>query len=162
MGRNVLTAQSFTEPLGFLYAHGADYLLIVNDEIGKYPAYSTIGSDENYDRRSFIPTYILDQANTQETRNGSLLVYTGGGFPLEKNFAYEDKILPAGSTLIGGFIIPIINDGEKIIFVEPRAALFYQPFLIEARSSALQSVCSVFFCTDDFFFCNFFLVQMFE
>ncbi len=126
MGRNVLTGQTFEEPLGFLFGHNADYLLIISDEIGKYPAYSTIGSDVNYDRRSFIPTFMIDQANSQETRNGTIVVYSGSGFPLEENFIYNGKIFPAGSSIIGGFLITMIQNESKVTFVNPIVALFYQ------------------------------------
>ena len=126
MGRNVLTGQNFTEPLGFLFAHDASYILIVNDEIGKYPAYSTIGSNENYDRRSFIPNYVMDQSSIQETRNGTTIIYKGGGFPLEDNLLYQNKLLPAGSAAVGGFIINIQQKNETILFSNPIAAVFYQ------------------------------------
>ncbi len=126
MGRNVLTGQNFTEPLGFLFSHGADYLLIINDEIGKYPAYSTIGSNENYDRRAFIPTYMLDNSNIQETRNGTIFVYSGGGFPLEENLIYQGELLPGGSSIIGGFIVRINQENSTVNFSNPLAAVFYQ------------------------------------
>ena len=137
MGRNVLTAQSLTEPLGFLFAHSASYLLIVSDEIGKYPAYSTIGSNENYDRRSFIQTYVLDINNIQETRNGTIFVYSGGGFPLEENLIYQNKLLPAGSAVIGGFIVGTNINGENLSFSVPAAAVFYQNQRIDIPLSCL-------------------------
>ncbi len=126
MGRSVLTAQNFTEPLWFLYAHDADYLLIVSDEIGKYPAYSTIGSNENYDRRAFIPSYTMDSSNHQETRNGTLILYSGNGFPLEENFIYQGRLLPAGSAIIGGFILEIKQNGEKVSFSNLTVVIFHQ------------------------------------
>ena len=66
MGRNVLTGHSEQEALDFLYPHNTSYLLMVSDEIGKYPAYSSIGSDENYDRYSWISTFNLDQTQIKK------------------------------------------------------------------------------------------------
>ena len=57
MGRHVLTAQSQEEALEFLYVHETTHYLIISDEIGKYTAYSSIGSNEDYDRYSNGKTY---------------------------------------------------------------------------------------------------------
>ncbi|MEK6842708.1 MAG: hypothetical protein AABX84_02735, partial [Nanoarchaeota archaeon] len=50
MGRLVLTGteQDDREALEFLYTHKGTHLLIDSTEIGKYAAFSNIGSDENY------------------------------------------------------------------------------------------------------------------
>ena len=49
MGRLVLTGDNQDDALEFLYNHNANYLLIDSTDIGKYGAFSSIGSDENYD-----------------------------------------------------------------------------------------------------------------
>ena len=69
MGRNVLTGQNQTESLQFLKAHDANYLLIVYDDIGKFTAFSSIGSDKDYDRYSWMVNFEMDSTQTQETRN---------------------------------------------------------------------------------------------
>ena len=69
MGRLILTGQTEEEGIGYLYAHNVSYLLMVSDEIGKYPAYSSIGSDLNYDRFSSIPSFTFDATNSKETRD---------------------------------------------------------------------------------------------
>jgi len=50
MGRHVLTGPDERTALEFLYAHNTTHLLIDSTEIGKYSAYSSIGSDKDYDR----------------------------------------------------------------------------------------------------------------
>jgi dolichyl-diphosphooligosaccharide--protein glycosyltransferase len=132
MGRHVLTGQSDLEALEFLYAHNVTHLLIISDEIGKYPAFSSIGSDENYDRYSWINTFMLDKKNIQETRNSTIYLYTGGT-PLDDDFIYQDKLFPKNSAGIAGFFIPIENkeitenNQTRIIqgFKQPLAVLIY-------------------------------------
>ena len=108
VGRHVLTAQTDIEALEFLKARNASYLLMVNDEIGKYPAFSSIGSDVNYDRYSWVPTMGLDPARTQETRNETIYTYNGGT-PLDEDFMFNGKIYPAGAAGIAGFTLPVRN-----------------------------------------------------
>jgi len=105
-GRHVLTGQSEKEALEYLKSKDVSHLLIVNDEIGKYPAYSSIGSNVDYDRYSWIVTFGLDESKTQETRNETLYVYTGG-FPLDDDLIYNGKIYPRRSAGIGAVILPI-------------------------------------------------------
>ncbi len=105
MGRKVLTGQTQEEALPFLFSHNVTNLLIVQDEIGKYTAYSSIGSDENYDRFSYITTFNLNSQLTKETRNGTVIFYQGG-FALDENFIYKNDIYPAGQAGIIGIKVP--------------------------------------------------------
>ena len=113
IGRHVLTGQSDTEALQLLKANNATHLLIISDEIGKYPAFSSIGADVNYDRYSWINTFTLNP-DIQEGRNGSILVYQGGT-PLDDDFVYQGRLFPAGSAGIGAFLINIVM-GESNTF----------------------------------------------
>ncbi|MFH1593052.1 MAG: STT3 domain-containing protein [Candidatus Woesearchaeota archaeon] len=125
MGRYVLTGNSTEEALKFLYLHNASYVLIVSDEIGKYPAYSLIGSDENLDRFSSVPLFSLDPSATQETREETLLLFRGG-VALDKNLIYNGKLYPAGGAGIAGFILPIQQSNDSISVKQPQAILVYQ------------------------------------
>lgn len=125
MGRYVLTGNSSEDSLKFLYAHNASYVLMVSEEIGKYPAYSLIGSDENLDRYSSIPIFNLDTANTQETREETLLLFRGGA-GLDENLIFNEKLYPAGSAGIGAIIVPMIQENDRISFKQPYAAIIYQ------------------------------------
>jgi len=124
-GRHMLTAHSYVEALELLKANNATHLLIVSDEIGKYPAYSSIGSDINYDRYSWINTFTLDTNDIQETRDGKTFIYKGGT-SLDKDFLYKGKLFPAGSTGIGGFILPFKEpNGTSQQMQQPKAVMFY-------------------------------------
>ncbi len=109
MGRYVLTSQTDEEPLKFLYAHNVTNLLIIPDEIGKYPAYSSIGSDLNYDRLSYIPTFALDDRLTQKTRNSTVIYYTGS-FGFDEDLQFNGKILPRNSAGVAGVMVTLSND----------------------------------------------------
>nr|MBI4157113.1 hypothetical protein [Candidatus Woesearchaeota archaeon] len=110
VGRHVLLAENETEALEFTKAHEVSYLLIDPSDVGKYPAFASIGSDENYDRYSFIATYTLDRKNSEETRNGSVYLYRGG-FPLDEDFVYNNNKFTAGATVIAGILLPIDTAG---------------------------------------------------
>ena len=54
MGRYVLTGDNQHDALEVLYNHDTTHFLIDSTDIGKYGAYSQIGSDENFDRLSWF------------------------------------------------------------------------------------------------------------
>ena len=124
IGRHVLTAQDETEALELLKANDATHLLMISDEIGKYPAYSSIGADESYDRYASIPVFTLDASSIQETRNGTLYVYRGG-VALDEDFIYQDQLIPRNSAVIGGILVPlqVAEDGSEVGFSQPFAVL---------------------------------------
>ncbi|MFH0936532.1 MAG: STT3 domain-containing protein [Candidatus Woesearchaeota archaeon] len=125
LGRYLLTAQNETEALEFLKTHNASYVLIIPDEIGKYGAYSSIGSDENYDRLSQVGTFIMEPKATQETRNETVYLYTGD-FPLDEDLIYQGKLLPRGKAVIAGIILPIQTTNESLTIGQPVVAIIYQ------------------------------------
>ncbi|MBI2106382.1 hypothetical protein HYT57_00200 [Candidatus Woesearchaeota archaeon] len=130
-GRHLMTAQSEKEALEYMKTYGATHLLFVSDEIGKYPAYSSIGSDANYDRFSQITTFSLSQQETRETRNATVLVYKGGA-PLEDDLNFNGEIYPAGASVIGAILVPITNAGtDKQSVSQPSAILVYQGKQVE-------------------------------
>ena len=122
MGRYLLTSPNDDETLEFLNTHEATHILFVADEIGKYPAYSSIGADATYDRYSWINVFQLDPAQTQETRNQTILVYTGGT-NLDDDFVYQDTVFPANGAGIAGFSLPITNTPDGLQSVERPTAL---------------------------------------
>ena len=108
-GRHLLTGQSETEALELLKANNATHFLVVYEEIGKYPAFSSIGSDIYYDRYSWISTFTLDPSQIQETRNETVLVYRGGTAN-DEDFIYQDRIYPGGGAGIGAVLIPVTTE----------------------------------------------------
>ena len=135
IGGHVLTAQNNTESLEVLKASNTTHLLIISDEIGKYPAFSSIGSNENYDKYSWINTFSLDSNQIRETRNGASYIYTGGTV-LDEDLIYQGKLYPRKAAGIGAFILEtqnVENNGTitGFNFVQPRAILVYNGQQIE-------------------------------
>ena len=125
MGRYVLTGQNEIEALEFLKVHNATNLLIISDEIGKYPAFSSIGADENWDRYSWINVFTLDRKNIKETREGMIYIYTGST-PLDWDFTYKGQLFPKGGSGIIGFFLPVKEmEGGIQINGQPTAILIY-------------------------------------
>ena len=124
MGRHVLTGQNETEALEFLKVHNTNYLLIDSTDIGKYPAYSSIAGDENYDRYSWMSTFNLDERQTTEKRNETTYVYTGGTL-LDQDIQWQNQIFPAEKAAIVAFILNVKKDGELVTITQPDAVIVY-------------------------------------
>jgi len=126
IGRHLLTGENDTDALQLLAAKNATHVLVISDEIGKYGAFSSIGADADYDRYSWISAFMLDQSQSQETRNGTNLAYTGST-ALDDDFTYQGTLFPAFSSGIGGFLIPVITDenGTFVRIEQPMAILVY-------------------------------------
>lgn len=127
MGRYALTGTNNNEALEFLYAHNTTHFLIDSTDIGKYAAFSSIGSDKDYDRRSWINTFLKDNSQVFEAKNRTISVFRGG-FTLDEDIVYgegESKIfLPGvngkelGQTLnvagIGGIRVEVGESGDLV------------------------------------------------
>lgn len=116
VGRYLLTGKDDNSTLTFLKTHNVTYVLISEEEIMKYPAFSIIGSDENMDRFSSIGAFGLNQQ--KEVRNGTLFLYTGG-WPLDKDYVLGKLVLSAKNAGIGGFSFVLQNNTitEPIAYV---------------------------------------------
>jgi len=128
MGRYALTGTDDREALDFLYAHNTTHFLIDSSDIGKYPAFSSIGSDEKYDRYSWFDTLIKDTGQTVEYKNSTSFVYTGG-FPLDNDIIYDDngiKIFIPMSSKSGLIGIITERDNTGKIIKNPIAVFIYQ------------------------------------
>jgi len=130
MGRHVLTGNNQDDALEFLYNHETDYFLIDSTDIGKYGAFSSIGSDESYDRYSWMGTFLLDSSQTQETQNQTLLIYPGGA-ALDEDLIVEqdgkEVLLPRQKAGIGAIIIPTtkITGSDQSDFQQSQIVLVY-------------------------------------
>ena len=117
MGRYALTGTDNRAALDFLYAHETTHLLIDSTDIGKYGAFSSIGSDPSYDRASYIPVIDKDLTQAAETKNGIRFIYRAG-VGLDEDVIYEldgEKIfLPAGRAALGGVSLELNSAGEVI------------------------------------------------
>jgi hypothetical protein len=108
MGRLVLTedVNNYTGGMEFLKTHKANYLLIDSTDIGKYPAFSSIGSNETYDRLTSMPTFTMDESATQEKRNEMTYLYKSG-FNLDEDLVWNGQRYLAGQSGIIGVLMPI-------------------------------------------------------
>jgi asparagine N-glycosylation enzyme membrane subunit Stt3 len=92
-GRFILTGNNQQDALDFSYAHNVSYLLIDSSDIGKYGAFSQIGSDENLDRFSAGPALMNSDPKTLlETRNGTITVYQGASY-LDEDIFYNGTVI---------------------------------------------------------------------
>ena len=118
IGRYVLTTPNPETAKSFAKAHKVSHLLIDQTDIGKYPAYSSIGSDgSGQDRNAWIPTMLSDSKEVQETRDGLVRLYRGGTV-LDQDIVYEDEtgktiFLPAGKAFVGGFFFEKYQDSWR-------------------------------------------------
>ena len=123
--RHLLTAPNITDTLQFMKAKQANYFLTLSDDIGKYPAYSSIGSDLENDRYSWINLFHLDPSRTQESRNQTIFAYVGSTI-LDQDFTYEDHLFPERSAGIAAFVVGVINpETTDFAVVQPRALVIH-------------------------------------
>lgn len=109
IGRYLLTTPYPETAKSLIKSYNASYLLIDPTDIGKYSAYSSIGTGKDIDDRSaWIATLTSDPAETQETRNGTIRIYRGGTV-LDDDLRYKDEtqdvFLPKGKAGIGAIIL---------------------------------------------------------
>ncbi|MBN2567180.1 glycosyltransferase family 39 protein [Candidatus Woesearchaeota archaeon] len=139
MGRHVLSGRSETEALEFLKAHDATHLLVISDEIGKYTAYSSIGSDEEFDIFSWIGTFVMEPRATREADGLSWYTYYGVS-ALDEQLTYEGKTFPANAAAIGLIQIPIRydeDDPDEFAIEQPTATVYYQSDRMEVPIECL-------------------------
>ena len=129
IGRYLLTTPQPETALSFMKSHNVSYLLIDPTDLGKYPAYSTIGSDEDGgDRISQIPVMLLDPQQIQETADKEIRIYQGGTF-VDEDIIYdqgEQKIfLPANNAVIVGIILEVSRTENQISMNQPKGIFIY-------------------------------------
>jgi len=127
MGRYALTGTSNEEALELLYTHNVTHFLIDSTDIGKYSAFSFIGSDENLDRRSYIPTLLRDDRQMQETKNSTIYVYPSN-IGLDEDIIYDNNgtriFLPGGKAGVSAILVSIDPSGN--IVEQPEGIFVYQ------------------------------------
>lgn len=126
MGRYALTGSDKSEALKFLYSHNVTHLLIDSSDIGKYPAFSSIGSDVNYDRYTQLTILYRDDQQTFETKNSTKYLYAYGrasqneflAIPQDDDIFYEingtQLSLPGQKTGVIGLLIERNSSGSLI------------------------------------------------
>ena len=107
MGRYGITHNNLQETFEYFKTHEVTHLLLSEEEIGKYHAFATIGSDENFDRQSTIG--VFGMRGQQELRNSVEYTYQGG-WGLDQDLVMDMKVIPQGTPLAGLSLV-VNNDG---------------------------------------------------
>lgn len=128
-GRYLLTTTNPLTALSFMKAHDVSYLLIDSTDLGKYSAFSSIGSDESgNDRLSWIPVIPVDSTQTKETSNGTIRVYRSGSY-IDGDITYtidgKKIFLPSGKAALIGIILETGNEDAQVNLKQPRAVYYY-------------------------------------
>jgi asparagine N-glycosylation enzyme membrane subunit Stt3 len=123
IGRYLLTTDKPESAYSLIKTYNASYLLIDPSDLGKYSAYSKIGSDDNWDRFSMIPVGLSDESSSRETQNSTIKVYQFGGV-VDEDIYYENIFLPGPNyddygrpsykSYIGGVVITINQQSGQI------------------------------------------------
>ena len=126
IGRYILTTSKPETALSFMKAHNVSYFLMDPTDIGKYPAYSRIGSNEDYsDRYSVIPVVKLDDSQTQETSEKEIRVYPGG-IPVDEDILFNTSegqiFLPSQSA---SYIATILEINKKTGSFDKAYGVYY-------------------------------------
>lgn len=154
IGRYILTTQNPETALSFMKTHDVSYLLIDQTDLGKYSAYSRIGSDMEYDRFSYMPLGTRDSSQTQETGNEMINVYPLSGV-VDEDIFYKDsegnEIFLPGPTYGGdgnpsyksylaGIILSTASQDGIYYSKQPEAVYYYnnQQIKIPLRYSYVQ------------------------
>ena len=118
-GRYFLTGKDRESTLSYLKTHKVTHILISDQEIPKYHAFSLIGSETNMDRYSTIGTFALQ--DVREARDGTNYLY-GGGWTFDQNIVIGNLVLSAGQAQIVGFSTLASNNSIS----QPKAYVQYQ------------------------------------
>lgn len=150
MGRFVLCGENEQEALEVLYSHNATHFLIDRTEIGKYAAFSSIGSDENYNKFNQIGFFEKNDAQTLETNNQTIYLYNVMGSsegrllisPLKEDFEWQGEFYPAGKAGIIGIIVTLdrMDIGVNPIFLmdKAEAVIYYNNKQIKVPIAGVQ------------------------
>jgi len=90
IGRYLLTTPNPLTAMSFMKTHNVSYLLIDSTDLGKYPAYSRIGGDANFDRSSYMTPIVSDKSQIKETQNSLIRIYQGG-IGIDEDIIYEEN-----------------------------------------------------------------------
>lgn len=131
VGRYILTSPSPESALSMIKTYNVSYLLIDSSDIGKYAAFSKIGSDKDgEDRYAQIPIFPLDSRQTIETSNKTTKVYSSIGL-VDEDIIYssgnesEDVFLPKNKAYIVFVVVEHSLNGTGTSLSQPKAGFIY-------------------------------------
>ena len=123
LARYGMTHDNIKESMEYFAAHEVDYLLYSGEELGKYGAFATLGSDKYNDRVSVIGIFALQ--GEDEARDGKKLVYSGS-WPIDSPIIEGKRVIPAGAGRINKVEL-YFDDAEEIILA-PKATVVANGF----------------------------------
>ncbi|MBU2612324.1 MAG: hypothetical protein KKB62_01225, partial [Nanoarchaeota archaeon] len=130
VARYLLTTSKPETALSLMKTHNVSYLLIDSTDVGKYSAFSSIGSDESgKDRFSWIPIMPIDPSQTQQANNRTINIYTGGQ-AIDGDIVYEDDegnqiFLPAQRAGLAAIVLEYSMQSGSISFLQPMGIFIY-------------------------------------
>ncbi|MEK6840555.1 MAG: STT3 domain-containing protein [Nanoarchaeota archaeon] len=129
IGRYVLTTTQPESALSFMKTHNVSYLLIDSSDLGKYTAYSSIGSDAvGEDRFAQIPIMLVDPSQTIESSGKEARIYRGGA-PVDEDIVYSEGnssvFLPSGRAFVIGMVVELSKSNDSLSFSQPAAVFVY-------------------------------------
>lgn len=127
-GRYVLTTPNPDTALSYMKSHNVSHLLIDSSDLGKYGAYSKIGSGaEGKDRYSTIPTMFPNPQQSRNTENTTTRLYQGA-VPVDRDIVYNSNgseiFLPRDKALIAGILLKINRNKEGLRALEQPKGIF--------------------------------------
>jgi len=114
MARYVLVAESEKTMLEYMKTHGSEYLLIDSTDIGKYTAFSSIGSDENCSQVSWIPTFVPQGEQDVVEKKNETVFFLKGGANLEEDIVYGNTIFAKENSGIGAFMLSFDSASKEM------------------------------------------------
>jgi asparagine N-glycosylation enzyme membrane subunit Stt3 len=135
VGRYILTTPYPETAFSYMKTWNVSYLIIDPTDLGKYSAYSKIGSDVNYDRYSSPFTMVLDESQTIETSTTKKLVYQGNSF-VDEDINYEEIFIPGpifdvnGEMNIKSYVLGTLieieeSTGGQMSIKQPNTVFYY-------------------------------------
>ena len=139
IGRYLLTTPYPETALSYMKTLNVSYLLIDPTDIGKYPAYSSIGGNNDNDRISGIIPMVADARQMQERVDGETRVYQGT-YGVDEDIKvtinntetfipgpkYNEKNQPLFRAYVIGVILDIKNENGSAIIQQPVGIFMYK------------------------------------
>ena len=129
IGRYLLTETKPETALSFMKSNNVSYLLIDQTDLGKYGAYSKIGSGKDgTDRFSYVPIMISDPGQRQVINDTEINYFSGGVF-VDEDIIYmgdgEEIFLPSQKAGMSGVILKVRKTGGEEILERPEAVFVH-------------------------------------
>jgi len=134
IGRYLLTNKNPDSALSFMKSQNVSYLLIDQTDLGKYPAYSKIGGDKDYDTFSIISTGLLDEKQITESKDKMTMIYNINGI-VDEDIIYDinntNIFIPGpsynkiGEPEFNAYMVGIIIEKTEDEFHQPIGVFMY-------------------------------------